>query len=139
MSNNLYFAEIIRTCHILLIVFVAITPFIQNTPLIGVLLHFVTCISLLIHWALNDDTCFLTYVESSLRGLKTVNESYFHQLVSPVYKYKIDEPVLNDIIRYTTLILGIMSGIKLFSALRPYYLSGDLKGSLSLFYPGQVR
>lgn len=41
---------------------------------------------LMLHWILNDDTCALTTLECTLRGLDDCSTSYVHMLVSPLYK-----------------------------------------------------
>jgi hypothetical protein len=81
-------ANIIRLLHILLVLFLIITPFTDNEPLI--VLEFIVLPFIFLHWILGDDTCCLTVAESMARGLTLEEakngESFFHNLVSPVYK-----------------------------------------------------
>jgi hypothetical protein len=72
----------IRFIHILFTTFVIITPFSGiNTAL---QLHFFALPLLLFHWITNDDTCFLTYVESLLLG-KEKEDTFINSIVSPIY------------------------------------------------------
>lgn len=90
-------ANAIRVLHLLLIVFVVCTPFLFLLPDSYVpeklwpllILHFTVCLSLLVHWKFNNDTCFLTVVESTLRGVP-MQSSFMHSIVSPVYKIQND-------------------------------------------------
>lgn len=94
---NVVLANLIRTLHFLLIAFVVVVPFLYvwpNESLVVklwplLILHFTVCVSLLVHWKFNDDTCFLTVVESSLRGIPMKN-SFMHSIVSPIYKIQND-------------------------------------------------
>ena len=44
----------------------------------------------MIHWALNNDTCVLTLIESKLRGKKD-NETFMGRLVKPIYNISSNE------------------------------------------------
>lgn len=106
--TNVLLANLIRSLHFILIAFVIVVPILYLLPTgneggvgVGVggilnmklwpllILHFTVCISLLVHWKFNDDTCFLTVVESSLRGIPMRN-SFMHSIVSPIYKIQND-------------------------------------------------
>lgn len=41
---------------------------------------------LMLHWLMNNDTCALTTIECTLRGLDDCSESFIHKVVSPIYK-----------------------------------------------------
>lgn len=69
--------------HILFVLWVVIVPFTNNEPML--VLHLMIMPFLWFHWVLADDTCALTLMERHLRGVSS-NESFFHNLVSPVYK-----------------------------------------------------
>lgn len=49
---------------------------------------------LMLHWILNDDTCALTALECTLRGLDDCSASYVHRVVSPLYKLQDSEASL---------------------------------------------
>jgi hypothetical protein len=78
-------ADFVQFLHILLVVFVVVIPFWKKASWTVLLLHSVTCLSLVLHWWANEDTCFLTLIESSLRGISR-SRSFIHSIVSPLYK-----------------------------------------------------
>ena len=104
-------AGLIQLLHILLIVFVVVTPFLatklpreQSVPYL--IMHIAICISLLVHWSLNDSTCALTIAECYVRGVPAT-ESFMHRLVSPVYV--ISDQKLGTFSWWTTIILLLIS------------------------------
>ena len=85
-------ANIIWILHMLLVVWVIVTPFTQNEPML--VLHLIMMPFLWFHWCVNDDTCALTLLEQKLRGLspeECKEKSFFFNLVSPVYKIQDNE------------------------------------------------
>ena len=76
---------VIRTFHLLFVAFVTLAPFTSNRALL--VLHALIVPFLWLHWLLNDDTCALTVLENRLRGVSN-DSSFFHALVSPVYKIR---------------------------------------------------
>lgn len=78
-------ANLCWVLHLLFVAWVLITPFTHNEPML--VLHLVILPFLWFHWWMNDDTCALTLMERHLRGVPST-ESFFHNLVSPVYKIK---------------------------------------------------
>lgn len=80
---NALLANLVKLLHVLFIAWVVITPFTHSKPLL--VLHLIIVPFLWLHWAVNDDTCALTILECKLRGVDS-SRSFFHRLVSPVYK-----------------------------------------------------
>ena len=87
----IYFVKLL---HFLFLIYIISYPFINaksfchrdiEVTLFHVL-YLTTCVSLLVHWYLNDDTCFLTLLEAKLRG-KKISDGFIYQIVSPVYKF----------------------------------------------------
>jgi hypothetical protein len=76
-------ATLIWVLHMLFVLWVVITPFTNNEPLL--VLHLMVMPFIWFHWLVNDDTCALTIMERQLRGVHS-NDSFFHNLVSPIYK-----------------------------------------------------
>lgn len=81
-------ANVCWLLHVLFVLWVVITPFTSNEPML--VLHMFIMPFLWFHWAMNDDTCALTLAERYLRGVDS-QESFFHNLVSPVYKIQDDQ------------------------------------------------
>lgn len=80
---NAFLANVCWALHIAFVLWVLIVPFTNNEPML--VLHLFVLPFLWFHWWVNDDTCALTLAERSLRGVSS-EESFFHNLVSPVYK-----------------------------------------------------
>jgi hypothetical protein len=107
------FALLLRALHLVVIVFVLVTPHItwpadQVIPIL--LTHFVTCISLMVHWAFNDNTCFLTLLESKISGVP-MDETLMQQIVSPIYTMSHD--TYGAIAWTVTIVNSFISGKKL--------------------------
>lgn len=82
---------LIRLIHILLVMFVVITPFLNTNAYL--LLHVIITPFIMLHWATNDNTCALTVAEYYLREIitnKPVDRSqcFMSQLIDPVYDFK---------------------------------------------------
>ena len=83
--SSAWLANVVWVLHLLFLLWVVIVPFTSNEPML--VLHLVVMPFLWVHWLMNDDTCALTLMERHLRGVPS-EESFFHKLVSPVYKIR---------------------------------------------------
>ena len=104
---------IIRCLHIFLIVFMVGVPLTKNVDWSLLVLHLSTSILLLLHWAVNEDKCAMTYLESYIRGIP-VSNSFMYQLVSSVYN--INDEKLKKIVTFSTIILGGISAYRLYKS-----------------------
>ncbi len=95
---------LVKLCHYILILFILIAPFI-NIPALLVI-HIIVSISLLFHWYLDSDVCFLTYLEAYLTG-KNVNNGFIYSIISPIYK--ISKLQVKHIIWTSTILLLFIS------------------------------
>jgi len=80
-----FLGDFIWLIHMLFVALNVVAPFSGSDILLRY--HVVMMPFLYVHWMTNDDTCALTIMEERVRGLKTKKESFFHKIVSPVYKY----------------------------------------------------
>lgn len=87
MANE-FLANVVWLLHVLFVIWMIVTPFTNNEPML--VLHLVTGPFLWMHWITNQDACSLTLMESYLRGVPC-EKSFFHSLVSPVYKIRDDD------------------------------------------------
>ena len=78
-------ANLCWVLHVLFVLWALVVPFTQNEPML--VLHLMIMPFLWFHWWMSDDTCALTLMERHLRGVSSEN-SFFHNLVSPIYKIK---------------------------------------------------
>ena len=97
---------VIGLIHLMIIVFVVIVP-LNGTRIWPLdILHITVVISLIIHWWMNNDACFLTLLESWVRQVPSTS-SFMHKLISPVYK--ISDHELSILIKVCTWSLGAIS------------------------------
>jgi hypothetical protein len=86
-------ATIIRIIHLFIIGFIILAPFSKLAPIL--ILNITGAWCLLVHWAANNDVCFLTLMEAKLRGMKDYKQGFLHQFVAPVYN--ITDKTINQI------------------------------------------
>ena len=98
----------IKILHVLIVLFIIGAPFTNDPRLL--IIHVASCISLITHWYLNNDTCCLTLVESYLSGKKK-KETFMGRLISPVYT--MDESTTSKVTYYSTIALMVVSLYKL--------------------------
>jgi len=101
---------LVRVLHVALILFIIVTPFITTSWSIRAL-HLVTIVGILVHWFVNDDTCFLTMVESKLRGIPPTS-SFMYSLVNPIYK--VQDETLSKLSKVLLPLLGIITTYQLY-------------------------
>ena len=106
---NAFLADVIWWFHLVVVLFVLLAP-LSNTPYI-LLLHFVFCISLLVHWGANSNSCSLSIIESQLRGVP-YTKSFSHQFIAPVYD--ISKTSWSKFVHVITLIVMSVSFYKLY-------------------------
>jgi len=109
-------ANIIFIIHILVVAFFVVTPFLPIEtygPLL--VLHAISTVFIWFHWWLNDDTCALTVMEAQMRGMTLEDaksgKSFFHNIVSPIYKIEDDD--LREISWGVSFILWLITMAKL--------------------------
>jgi len=79
-------ALIIRVIHFLLVVFIIGTPFF-GSPYLETM-HALIVPFIMLHWITNQSVCALTEMEKMVRGTDCDDETFFGQVVGPVYKFK---------------------------------------------------
>ena len=103
-------ANVIKVLHFGLVIFILAVPF-MDIDWKYYAFHAVLCISLLVHWWMNNDTCVLTLIESALTNVPE-RESFMYRLVSPVYKIKDND--LKHLVRVVVPILFAISARKIY-------------------------
>lgn len=98
-------ATLISVLHLALVLFVLVGPWASNKHFL--MLYIMTIPFIHLHWITHSDTCALTLMECKLRGVKP-EKSFFHRLVSPVYKFQErDENILVWILTYILWLIAI--------------------------------
>jgi hypothetical protein len=124
----LYF---IKVLHLLLILFIVITPFFNTNYYL--LMHVIIVPFIIIHWITNNNICALTVAEYYITEIVTgkpveQQESFFARLVEPVYDFKKNNQAEAIIIYSIALgLLGLSLG-KLIKKKR----DGEIKSWLDL-------
>lgn len=88
INDSLLF--LISVLHLMIILFIIITPFTDSNYLL--LIHIIIIPFIVIHWILNDNTCCLTTTENFIRKISydtkiDEKESFSYKLISPIYDF----------------------------------------------------
>lgn len=121
----------IQILHLMFLIFIVTVPFL-NVPWQVTAIYISTSLSLLVHWLLNDNTCFLTLLESKLRNIEP-EHSFMYSLVSPVYS--IHETTLSTI-AYTFVTFALLWSLYVIYQKRNE-IKGDMK-NIWRFVKGNV-
>lgn len=105
-----FLANVVRLIHLAIVVFIVVSPFLKKRNWMIDILHVVSVITLVAHWYMDEDTCFLTYLESAIRGIP-VQESFVYSIVSPVYKISDEE--VKSLVMIATPVLGLISFVRI--------------------------
>jgi len=126
-------AGLVRLIHLAIVIFIVVSPFMKKRNWMVDVLHVVSVITLVAHWYMDEDTCFLTYLESALRGIP-VQESFVYSIVSPVYKISDEE--IKSLVMIATPVLGMISFMRILNnwSRIKQDLHMMLKGDESNFY-----
>ena len=77
-------AGTIRIIHILVRIFILATPFFGGDYLLS--LHFLIIPFIMLHWITNQSVCALTEMEKLIRGGCESKDTFFGQVMDPIYK-----------------------------------------------------
>ena len=75
---------LIQIIHILVILFIFLTPLFESEYMLT--LHMVLIPFIMLHWLTNQTVCALTEIEKMIRGGVSDESTFFGQLVTPIYK-----------------------------------------------------
>lgn len=77
-----FLADIVFVFHLFVVIFILLG---ESSTVPGILmLHAMSCFTLVIHWYFNSNICALSIIESSLRGVDMI-ETISHRFISPIY------------------------------------------------------
>lgn len=77
---------LIRIIHLLVVIFIVVTPFLNDEYLLS--MHFLIVPMIMLHWITNQSICALTEIEKLLTGKKHDNDTFFGKVVGPIYMFK---------------------------------------------------
>ncbi len=124
--------KIIALVHILLVLFVVLTPFVGSNYFL--LLHSIFVPFMMFHWLCNDNTCILTIIEKKIRksvqGDKYKKEDCITcKLIEPVYDFRKNYKTFSIIIYSLTTLFWAISAGRLYCK----YKSGEIRSLFDLF------
>ena len=123
--------KIIFICHLIVVLFVTLTPFSNSNYFL--FMHSIIVPFIMMHWVSNNDTCALTLVEKELR--KRLNKDYTHndcftcKIIEPIYHFKNNNKNRANTIYGITTILWSISLFKLYNR----YKCGKISSIRDLF------
>ena len=75
---------VIQFIHVLVILFIIGAPFFGGDYLLS--LHFIIVPFIMLHWITNQSVCALTEIEKLVRGGCESKDTFFGQVMDPIYK-----------------------------------------------------
>ena len=126
-------SQFIKLCHLLIVAFIVLTPFVGNEYFLS--LHVLIIPFILIHWITNQSVCALTEIEKFITK-KPEEDTFFGRLVGPVYKFRTKDE--EQLFLYVLMgALFTMTFIKL-QSMGFVQLKADFARFLELFSPPQT-
>lgn len=77
---------LIKALHFMLVIFILGAPFFGDAYLLS--MHFLIVPFIMLHWVTNQSVCALTEMEKFVTGKTCDDETFFGQVVGPVYKFR---------------------------------------------------
>lgn len=108
--------KIILICHLIIVLFVVLTPFFNSNYLL--FMHSIIVPFIMFHWITNNDMCALTLMEKEIR--KRLNKDsngddcFTCKIIEPVYNFKNNNNGKERFIYGSTIFLWIVSISKLY-------------------------
>lgn len=102
--------NLIIIIHIIFIIFIITTPFIDNKYLL--LIYIIIVPFIILHWILNNDICILTTIEKHIRKQiygYVSNDCFTCNLINPIYNFINDNKTYSDCIYIITISLWLIS------------------------------
>ncbi len=101
---------LIKALHFLLVIFILGAPFFGDAYILS--MHFLIVPFIMLHWITNQSVCALTEMEKLVTGKTCDEETFFGQVVGPVYKFKTKDE--ENLFVWTLLVtLWLISAFKL--------------------------
>jgi hypothetical protein len=123
--------KIVSLLHVLFVIFVVVTPFINSNYFL--MMHIIFLPFMMLHWLCNDNTCVLTVVEKYLKrklyGKIDEEECLTCKLIEPVYDFRKNYAQFSLIIYAITIMLWLIS----VGRMTYKYKSGEITSYIDLF------
>jgi hypothetical protein len=108
---------LITVLHLIIVLFIIITPFLNSNYLLT--LHVITVPFIIFHWIINNNTCSLTVAEKLIRkktygDILNDNDCFTYNLIAPIYDFNKNYEDFSKFIYFFTFTLLSISSYKLF-------------------------
>jgi hypothetical protein len=108
---------LITVLHLIIVLFIIITPFTNSNYLL--LLYVITVPFIILHWVMNNNTCSLTVAEKFIRQktygvLLNDDECFTYNLIAPIYDFNKNYETFSNFIYLSTFTLLSIASYKLF-------------------------
>ncbi len=122
----------ISVLHIMVVLFVFMAPFSDNTGLL--FMHTIVVPFIIFHWIMNNNNCILTSIEKHVKkislGVKSPKKDIFvYQFIAPIYDFNNNHKNYSMFIYSFTAILWLISALQLGNR----YASGRITKTDDLF------
>ncbi len=108
--------KIILICHLIIVIFVVLTPFFNSNYLL--FMHSIIIPFIMFHWITNNDMCALTLMEKEIRKRLNKNSNgddcFTCKIIEPVYNFKNNNNDKEKFVYGVTILLWIISIFKLY-------------------------
>ena len=117
---------LITVLHLIIVLFIIITPFTNSNYLL--LLYVITVPFIILHWVMNNNTCSLTVAEKFIRQktygvLLNDDECFTYNLIAPIYDFNKNYETFSNFIYLSTFSLLSIACYKLFNKI----YNGEIK------------
>lgn len=97
-------ADIIYMIHLFVLIFVIVAPFMSNQKIL--VIEMALLLAIMFHWITNNQVCCLTEVEKILRNKEHDTQTFFGNLIGPVYTFGKDS-MMYQIALFTLIMITL--------------------------------
>ena len=117
---------LITVLHLIIVLFIIITPFTNSNYLL--LLYVITVPFIILHWVMNNNTCSLTVAEKYIRQktygvILNDDECFTYNLIAPIYDFNKNYETFSNFIYIATFSLLSLASYKLYKKI----YNGEIK------------
>jgi hypothetical protein len=117
---------LITVLHLIIVLFIIITPFTNSNYLL--LLYIITVPFIILHWIMNNNTCSLTVAEKYIRQktygvILNDDECFTYNLIAPIYDFNKNYETFSNFIYIATFSLLSLASYKFYKKI----YNGEIK------------
>ena len=127
---NTFAIRFIQFLHLIYILFVTVSPFLNSPYLL--MMHIIVVPFMVLHWIIGNNTCCLTLTERYFRGMKSndsLEDCYTCRLIHPVFDVTKNRAQFRTFLYVSVIALWLISVFRLYRK----HKSGEVKSIIDLF------